>query len=167
MSTLKEQYRLFCQEQAPLSVFAQPWWLDAVCGEAGWDVVVWKPEHRIQAALPYSKIKKWGLMRFEMPALTPFFPLSIVNSKTSDTYQKLSFQKKAIGALLSSLPMHDFHELRLSPETEYLLPFYWQGYALQERYTFRIYPSDGYVPSAQARKNIRKAEELGIEIGDL
>lgn len=167
MSTLQEQYRLFCQEQAQLSVFAQPWWLDAVCGEAGWDVVVWKPEHRIQAALPYSKIKRWGLMRFEMPALTPFFPLSIVNPQASDTYQQLSFQKKAIGSLLSSLPKHDFHELRLSPETEYLLPFYWQGYALQERYTFRIYPSDGYVPSAQARKNIRKAEELGLEIGDL
>lgn len=167
MSTLQAKYRLFCQGQAQLSVFAQPWWLDAVCGDAGWDVLLWEPEHQIQAALPYRKVKKWGLVRLEMPVLTPFFPLTIVNRQPSDAHQRLSFQKKAIEALLYNLPNHDFHELRLGPETEYMLPFYWHGYELQERYTYRIYPNESYTPSAQARKNIRKAKDLGLQIGDL
>ena len=167
MSKSQDSYRVFCAEQTDLSVFAQPWWLDAVCGETGWEVQLWQTDNQIQAALPYRKVKKWGLTRFEMPPLTPFFPLMVVNRQPRDMHQRLSLQKKGIEALLSGLPSCHAHELRMSPETEYVLPFYWHGYALQTRYTFRIFPNENHVPSAQAKKNIRKAEELGIGIEEL
>lgn len=167
MTKFQDRYRTFCAEQTDLSVFAQPWWLDAVCGENGWEVQLWNTNDQIQAALPYRKVKKWGLTRFEMPPLSPFIPLMIVNRHPSDMHQQLSIQKKGIEALLRGLPSCHAHVLRLSPETDYVLPFYWHGYALQTRYTFRIYPTENHVPSAQARKNIRKAEELGLRIEDL
>jgi len=167
MSTFQDRYRVFCAEQTNLSVFVQPWWLDAVCGEAGWQVQLWLNANKIEAALPYFKVQKWGLTRFEMPPLTPFFPLLVVNRQTSDMYQRLSAQKKGIQALLNGLPEFHAHELRLSPETEYVLPFFWNGYALQQRYTYRIFPDASYLPSAQAKKNIRKAEELGLQIEEL
>jgi hypothetical protein len=167
MSAFQSRYRAFCAEQTDVSVFAQPWWLDAVCGADGWDVQLLEAAGQIQAALPYRKVKKWGLTRFEMPPLTPFFPLMVLNRQPSDRQQQLSTQKKAIEALLSGMPKSHAHALRLSPETEYALPFYWHGYALQERYTFRIFPEESYVPSAQARKNIRKAQELELRIEPL
>ena len=37
--TNKEKYDIFCQK-IYISVFSQPWWLDAVCGEENWDVYV-------------------------------------------------------------------------------------------------------------------------------
>ena len=48
----KTKYRDLAFEKN-LSIFCQPWWLDAVCGERNWDVVILEEPDGIVAALPY------------------------------------------------------------------------------------------------------------------
>jgi len=38
--TNKEKYREFCKTKKDISIFSKDYWLDSVCGEANWDVVL-------------------------------------------------------------------------------------------------------------------------------
>lgn len=52
MHEKKELYRKLCEQEPSIPLFSQAWWLDAVCGEAAWDVALvekggkyWRPCH--------------------------------------------------------------------------------------------------------------------------
>ena len=38
--TDKDSYRELCRLEPSISVFMQAFWMDAVCGEANWDVLL-------------------------------------------------------------------------------------------------------------------------------
>jgi len=38
--TDKELYREFCQVEDNIPIFSKDWWMDAVCGEDNWDVIL-------------------------------------------------------------------------------------------------------------------------------
>ena len=50
--TNKEAYRLFLAKEA-VSVYNQPWWLDAVCGPENWDGGLYRRGEELLAAMPY------------------------------------------------------------------------------------------------------------------
>ena len=57
--TDKEQYREFCANEPSVPIFSSDWWLDCVCGENKWDVLLYKNKDNIEAAMTfYSPGKK-------------------------------------------------------------------------------------------------------------
>ena len=56
--TNKEKYRKFCEKEKNIPIFSKDWWLDSVCGENAWDVVLFEKGGEIWASLPYQKTKK-------------------------------------------------------------------------------------------------------------
>jgi len=36
----KELYREFCKVEDNIPIFSKDWWMDAVCGEDKWDVIL-------------------------------------------------------------------------------------------------------------------------------
>lgn len=36
----KSKYRNLCAVEKNIPIFSQDWWLDAVCGEENWDVII-------------------------------------------------------------------------------------------------------------------------------
>ena len=51
LMTNKEKYRKFCQKEKDIPIFSKDWWLDSVCGENGWDVVLFEKGGEIWAYL--------------------------------------------------------------------------------------------------------------------
>lgn len=78
--TNKERYAEWCQKQAGMPIFMQPWWLDAVCAGKEWDVMLIEngeldmvndlPKDAIVAAMPYLLRKRLWMRYIVMPQQT-------------------------------------------------------------------------------------------------
>ena len=55
----KIKYAKFISNFDDVSIFSQPWWLDAVCGEDNWNVILVERDGIPVGSLPYF-IKKSG-----------------------------------------------------------------------------------------------------------
>ena len=92
-------------EKMDLPLFFQPWWLDAVCCQGKtWNVILYRQNDTIKAALVFQKMKKYGLTCFLLPELTPYLGCCFAKTiKTSEQQQislhllyQLTKQKPAI-----------------------------------------------------------------------
>jgi len=160
-------------EQTPsclhYSLFGEPWWLDIVSGPEEWSEVRVEKGGELQARLPFTLHRKWGLTVLSMPPLTqslgPWF------SPTDATYaNQLSRQKELTGKLIEKLPKHDVFSQNFHHSVANWLPWYWRGYGQTTRYTYilpRLQDSDVLWASLQprVRTDIRKAtERFGLSI---
>jgi hypothetical protein len=110
--TSKEQFIQLCHHQ-PVQLFAQPWWLDAVCDS--WDVALVKKGDKVIGAWPYPLEKKLGVSLLRTPLLTPYlgpqvFPPSDLKESNRD-----SFEHETVAALMAQLPPARFWHLNLPP----------------------------------------------------
>jgi len=137
--TDKERYRELCKEEPSLPIYSRDWWLDCVCGENRWDVVLYFSDRNgdaIEAAFPfYTPYKKEILM----PAFTQTMGIWFnPNLEKEDYSMNLLRKHKICDRLICSLPDHrcfvqNFHYLF----TDWL-PFYWNGYRQTTRYTYLL-----------------------------
>jgi hypothetical protein len=160
VKTNLEQYRSWASGCPHLPVFFQPWWLDAVC-PGTWDVCLHKDEGgKIIGVLPYFLTRKWSLSAIEMPPLTPYlgpwydFP---DNLKLTNRY---ALEHSTQEALLVQLPSCVFFRQRWHPQLVNALPFRWNGFRLEIKYTYclNLGERDLYADFASAlRNNINNA----------
>lgn len=68
--TEKERYRNLCKTEKTIPIFSRDWWMDAVCGEDNWNVILVEDNGQIIASLPYYIKKKYGLRLITQPPLT-------------------------------------------------------------------------------------------------
>lgn len=131
--TDKEAYILFCKKEKEVSLFSQPWYLDAVCGESHWDILMIKKGNEVAATMPILKNKQFGFSLSRMPLITPYlgpyFPIK---------FRSIKQQEKLMRALIQQLPKFDFFDQNFHPSITNWLPFYWEGFEATVRYTFLI-----------------------------
>lgn len=133
----KKKYDEFVQ-MARLPLFSQPWWLDAVCGEENWDVVVVEEDGKPIGAMPYFFKKKNGVLRLTQPPLTQTLGPFWLCSSSKKRSKQLSRQKKILNALIESLPHFDYFCQNFHYSITNWLPFYWAGYSQTTCYTYLI-----------------------------
>ncbi len=170
----KDKYKEFC-ETTFIPLHAQPWWLDAVCGEDYWDVLLSFSDDKIIAgALPYYMVRKYGLRFIKMPPLTDYTAV-IINynlQKNSKLYARLSYQQEIIKNLITSLPVVNFYYQQFYPELNNWLPFYWQGFRQTTMYSYCLDKLNdiNIVFSnfkSELRTSIRKAEkQVMVEVSE-
>lgn len=129
----QDKYRLFCRQQTHLPVFAQDWYLDAVCAGGRWSAVLVEEAGRVAAVLPYF-IKRKGPFRYiTMPVLCkfmgPYFPADL-----TDDYK----QQKLMKILVAGLPDVDYFYQQFYYDCTNWLPFYWAGFQQQTRYSYLL-----------------------------
>lgn len=157
---MKEAYHQFCQETKELPIFFQDWYLDAVCQDGDWEVVMVEKAGKIVGVLPYY-IKQKGPFRYiTMPPLTKMMgPFLVPKYRTDSHAIKIST------ALIEQLPNVAAYEQLLDYSIDNWLPFYWKGYQQTTRYSYlldlsnmdRVYEN----LSADYKNNkIKKAKEL-------
>jgi len=136
VNTNLDQYREWAETCTHLPVFWQPWWLDAVCPHA-WGVCLAKDEGgKIIGVLPYFLTRKWGLSAIDMPALTPYlgpwydFPAQL---KLTNRY---ALEHTIQTELIKQLPAVFFFRQRWHPQLVNALPFRWNRYRLEIKYTY-------------------------------
>jgi hypothetical protein len=135
----RDTYRALCAQESCIPLFSRAFWLDAVCGPAGWDVVL-AGTTRVEAALPYRLRKLAALRWISMPPLTQTAgPWLRQTSQTGA--RRLARDKDLMTELIERLEMQSefsaFSQSFHHSITNWL-PFYWRGYAASVRYTYLI-----------------------------
>lgn len=131
----KEKYRQLCSAEPSISIFSRDWWLDAVCGQGNWDVVLVEQGGRVIAAMPIFSKKKYGLTLLTTPQLTQTIGPWLRPSKAKYAKQ-LGQQKKILASLISQLPDYHYFSQNFHHSITNWLPFYWTGFTQTTRYTY-------------------------------
>lgn len=167
--TNKEKYRHFCNQCLPIPIFLQYWWLDAVCGEDNWDVVLQESNDNIIAAWPFFVKKKFKKIFITMPKLTQIMGPYIIYPPGQSSNKKLSYEKKIMEGLLSQMPKFFYFCQNMHCSIKNWLPLYWQGFHQTTRYTYVIdglnnidHVLAGFTHAK--RKNIKKSADC-VKVG--
>jgi hypothetical protein len=165
----KSKYIEFCESEANIPIFSQYWWLDAVCGEDNWDVIVIEKGGSIVATLPYCFTNKKGAKHISMPLLTQTLGPYIKYPADQKYENKLSFEKEIFTKLIDSLPDFKYFKQNFHYTITNWLPFYWKGFKQTTRYTYviddlndieKVFSNFNY----SKKKNIKKAQTENIEV---
>ena len=133
----KEQYINLCKEEKSLSFFSRNWWLDSVCGEDNWNVVIIKKDNVIIGAMPYYKRSRMGMKIISQPPLTPFLGPWIRPLKAKYCNQ-LAYQKEVLSQIIHNLPNYDHFIQNFHYDIKNFLPFYWNNFNQKTFYTYTL-----------------------------
>ncbi|MDH6306225.1 hypothetical protein M2459_002939 [Parabacteroides sp. PF5-5] len=154
--------------ESSIPVFSRDWWLDAVCGEGKWDVLLVEEKDRILAAMPlYIPHPKIVSMPPYTQTMGPWFAPEAGDAKYTSILGRRQSLCKAFTDTLKKYPsfLQNFH-YRITD----WLPFYWEGYKQTTRYTYLLEDiKDTHHlwenMSQHTRRNITKAKDkLGIQV---
>ena len=149
---VRAYYDLFASCREPL-LYSNPWWLDATCGEKGWDAVVsYDEQGKPCAALPYHHSRIRGLTAVTTPPFTQWVSLITSGIHTLPLSQ----------ALLAQLPVTSILDLSVKPDSE--LHFQDGSFPVALKYSFVIPLHTGIGDHRSGyneglRRNIRQAEK--------
>ncbi len=134
----KSLYRASCARDVSIPLFSQAWWLDAIVGEANWNVaVVQGADGNIKASMPYVLSKQWGIPTSLQPPLTQTLGPWLAQSSRKSA-KRLADEKDLMETLIDQLPQFGWFSQNWSPEMQNWLPFYWRGFRQTTRYTYQL-----------------------------
>src|SRR5690606_16086214 len=113
------------------------WWLDALAGPGGWDVVLAEKGGQIVGAMPFTARSWFGFKWLTTPPLTHGLGPWIRPSRAKAANFR-GYEKDVMEALIDELPgfdpfVQDWHHSRRN-----WLPFYWKGFSQTARYTYLL-----------------------------
>lgn len=163
----KEKYRELCKCEKSIPIFSKDWWMDAVCGEDNWDVLLVERGGQIVASLPYY-LKKRGKRRYiTQPPFTQTNGIWIKYPPNQKYCKKLAYEKKVMTEIINKLDELnlDYYNQNFHYSVINWLPFYWKGFKQTTRYTYVIEDLTNLDKvfrnfSHSKRKNIKKADKI-------
>jgi hypothetical protein len=155
-----------------LTIFEQPWWLDAVA-PGQWQLLECEEAGKPAARMMICKKSILGMKVIKMPVLTPFAGPWI--SQTDSASARLSREKRLMSELIQQIPNCDLFFQKFHHRTTNWLPFHWRGFSQTTHYTYvldNIQDEGGVWDGLHGniRREIRKArkccrlrDDLGID----
>jgi hypothetical protein len=135
----KDRYKEFCSHEPELSIFYQPWWLDSVCIEGSWDVLIFEKNDQILGVYPFYKKKKYGIFHLiTMPPFTPFLGPFLKYPENLKNFEKVSLEKEIYDSFINELPEFDFLIQCFNYNFTNWLPFLWHQYKQTTYYSYVI-----------------------------
>ena len=165
--TKKSLYKNLCEIEDTIPIFSRDWWMDAVCGEENWDVILVEKGGQVVAALPYYFTKKGKKISIAQPKLTQTNGIWIKYPDNQKYSTRLSYEKKIVNEVIDKLEMLPI--INFSQNFKYTftnwLPLYWRGFNQTTRYSYVIEDLTDLDEifkkfDSTKRQNIRKAEKL-------
>lgn len=147
---MKEKYRQFCLAHPELPIFFQDWYLDAVCQEGEWGVVMVETGSKVKGIWTYFLKQKLGFRYITMPNFVKFMGPYLLGQPS------LTEQHQILTELLAKLPpvasiKQDFHYSITN-----WLPLYWQSFQQTTRYSYLLDISDLQKVQSEVNRNIRR-----------
>ncbi len=129
-----QKYKEFCQNnEEKISVFFQPYWLDIVCYNGEWNVILSIDNKGIiNGVLVYFMTKKYGQSIITNPPLTPFTGIIILDKN------EFSDSTKIIENLIFEIPQTMYFSQSCMPTFKNWLPMFWKHYNQTSRITYII-----------------------------
>jgi hypothetical protein len=132
--TEKERYRILCNNEFSIPIYSRDWWLDCVCGESGWGVLLYFRKKEVEAAMPYYSPCR-GVI--SMPLYTQTMGIWFNPAFEDKRYSHDLFRKQTIcGDFIMRLPAHGYFLQNFHYSFTDWLPFYWNGFRQTTRYTY-------------------------------
>jgi hypothetical protein len=136
MSLEKTRYKTLCETRS-LPIFMQYWWLDAVCGEAAWNVALsYDKGGNIRGALAYHTKRYFGVRVILPPQLTPYTGLWLDIDKDAKSHTRYALEHEITTEIIADLPRVPFLKLSTSFMFQDGLPFLWNGFRQTLKYTY-------------------------------
>ena len=152
------------------AIFQQPWWLDAVA-PGRWGEATCEHDGRVVGRLPYVVRGRPRLGMLTQSSLTQTLG-PWVEPSSARPARALAREHELLGELEAQLPRASAFSQQFSPAVLNALPFYWAGYHLEVRYTYRLEGLgstdalwDGL--RGNVRREIRKARRRVEVVDDL
>lgn len=137
---IKRVYKEFVDKNDMASVFDENWWMDAVCGEDNWNVIIAKSGDSIIGAMPYQYCCRNDRISISLPKLTQTNNLLINYPNNQKYVSKLGYENKVINSIIDQI--ENMNISYFNQNFNYMftnwLPFYWRGYNQTTRYTYVI-----------------------------
>ena len=133
----KSIYKSFCQNCNEIPIFSQYWWLDSVCDDDEWNVLVYEVNNNIVASMPYYLKKKLGLKLLIQPKFTQKLGPFIMTKYQNEYFKILEY-------FLDNMPIFNFYDQNWNSNLKNWLPFYWRGYSQTTMYTSVIENLDNH-----------------------
>lgn len=141
----KKKYREICANEPTIQVYIKDWWLDAVCGEDNWDVLLsYNKDSTIRGSFTLYSKKRHGIKYITTPRFCQNTGLWLNYPEIIGYEKKLSFEKEVCNDLIDQLEEYAkkyyiaFAQFALAPRYTNWLPFYWRGFKQTTKYTYRI-----------------------------
>lgn len=132
--TEKEKYRILCNSELSIPVYSRDWWLDCVCGESNWDVLLCLKNGKIEAAMPYYTPCRDVI---SMPPYTQTMGIWFNPAFEDKRYSHDLFRKQTVCEdFIVRLPAHGYFLQHFHHSFTDWLPFYWNGFRQTTRYTY-------------------------------
>ena len=169
--TKKEIYRELCKYEKSVPIFSKDWWMDTVCGENNWDVLLVEKGEQIVASLP-CYLRKRGKRRYiTQPPLTQTNGIWIKYPPNQKYCKKLAYEKKVMTEIINQLDELnlDYYNQNFHYSITNWLPFYWKGFKQTTRYTYVIDDIENLDEvyenfECSIRNKIKKAKKINIKI---
>lgn len=170
----KIKYINLCKTEKTIPIFSQYWWMDAVCGEENWDIILVEENDEIIGSLPYYIEKCEEGYEIRKAVLTQNNGIWIRYSKNLKNEKKLSLEKKVMNKVIDEIEKLGVIRYRqyFHYTIENWLPFYWRNYNQTTRYTYVIEDTSNLDIieknfSGNIRNYIRKAEKQVSVVRDM
>lgn len=136
--TRKALFEVICRENpAVLPVFAQCWWLNAVCDSPDdWDVAVTMKGDQITGIWPFFLSERMSISMMRNPKLTPYLGPHIFFPPDIKEGNRDSYEYEAMEGLLDSLPNADVWRLSMAPGIKQAGLFRRSGLKIEVQQTF-------------------------------
>jgi hypothetical protein len=173
MNDRKKKYIQLCDDYN-IPLFSQYFWLDAVCGEENWDVILIEQNGNILASLPYFLSKVQDRSEIRKAPLTQNNGVHFYYPDGIKYDRKIAFEHKVLERIINEIEKLDIVSYRqyFHYSFENWLPFYWKGYDQSTRYTYIIEDTSDLEQiycnlNGNVRKHIKKAKEIVTIIDNL
>lgn len=136
----KDRYRKLCDERNDIPLFMQAWWMDAVCGEKNWDLIIYEKNCEILGVWVFHFIKKNGFRVVIQPILTQTNGIWIKKPNKFSDHKPNRFDNEIITSLIDQFESNkiSYFEQNFHHSFTNWLPFYWRGYEQTTRYSYII-----------------------------
>jgi hypothetical protein len=118
------------------AIFQQPWWLDAMA-PGRWGHAVVERDGRTVARLPYTVRGRGRWRMLTQPPLTQTLG-PWVEPTAAKPAHALAREMELLTELEAALPPAEAFLQEFSPTMLNALPFFWAGYRIEVRYTYRL-----------------------------
>lgn len=167
-SLKKEKYIKFCDKNS-IPLFSQYWWLDAVCGQDNWDVILAEKGEQVIASMPYFLQKKSVFNTIFMPPLTQTMGPYVRYEKNLNQNKRVSLEKKVFSEIIEKIPHKSFFFQNFHYSIKNWLPFYWKGYKQSSYYTYLVEDIKNHEQvlknfSSSKRAEVKKGIKQSLEV---
>ena len=119
------------------SIFETDMWLNIVAGDRWTKIEIKKDNGEVEASFPVVKTKRLGFKILDLPPLTQTLGIYISKSEAKLS-KRLEREKKIINKVIEAIPKGYNCNFRLDTDNQYVLPFFWKGFKINPKFSYRI-----------------------------